>query len=249
VVRFSADRTQLRPGDGGALLSWQVDVPAQCARMVQLNLNGSVVSRTASRRVNPVQDIAYSLAARGADMTRTLGRVQIIVDTSGCDDSEISEETIIPQIQASVNSSINDYNNNPDTDNKVTKRRETQVEVEPSGIVIRLRLKLDINNFWDPDVDVDARIAVSISAEGGVVAFYRSFSVDVDWPWWVTGITLGITKIVEEFIDEEVKGKIKSKIVNDFRNNVQAVVSAGDRRVVALATAQDRIIVTSCPRS
>lgn len=247
VVRFSADRTQLRPGDGGATLSWQVELPTTCRGLVSLAMNGLAVSRTGSRRVSPVQSITYTLVARGAGLTRTLGSVHITVDRAGCEQSEILESDIVPQVQASVNASLNAYNNDPQTENKVTKRRETQVEVEPGGVVLRLRLSLQINNFWDPDIDVDATLALGIAPEGGPFVFYRSFSVDVDWPWWVTGITLGITKIVEEFLDEEVKDKLKNKIRDDFRSNVQAAVRLFGGVVVSLETAQDRIIATTCP--
>lgn len=249
VVRFSADRTEVRPGDGGALLSWEVELPTSCRGIVSLALNNLTVGRTGSRQVHPVQSMLYTLVARGAGLSATLGSVRIVVDRTGCEQSEILESDIVPQIQASVKASLNSYNNDPGTDNKVTQRRETQVEVEPAGVTVRLRLTLAINNFWDPDVNVDATLTLGISPEGGVLVAYRSFSVDVDWPWWVTGITLGITKIIEEFLDEEVEDKLKNKIRNDFQANVQAAVTTFDGVVVALETAHDRIIATTCPRS
>lgn len=248
LAHFSADRTQLRPGDGGAELTWSVELPTTCRGIVSLAINGVRVSATGSRRVSPVQNMSYTLVARGAGLTTSLGTVHITVDRSGCQQSEIEESDVVSQVQGSVRASLNDYNNDPGTSNKVRIRRDTQVEVEPSGVVIRLRLSLEINNFWDPDIDVDATLAVGISPEGGVLVFYRSFSVDVDWPWWVT-VALWVTKVVEEFLDELVRAKLQNKIRDDFQGNVDAAVRAFNGVVVGLETAQDRIIVTTCQRS
>jgi hypothetical protein len=242
VVSFTADRTQVRPGDGGAQLSWEVFIPAGCN--VTLALNGARVSNTSSMRVNPVQDITYQLIARLNLQFKPIGSVSIAVDNSDCSVTEIPESVVASQVQQSVDESIRDYNNNPDTENKVSKRRETQVEVERDGIVLRLRLKLQINNFFDPDIDIDAKIAIRVSAEGRPVVFYRSFSVDVDWPWWVTGITLGITKIVEEFLDNLVQNQLKPKLLNDFKQNIEDQISG--QTIGAIETVQDAVLITIC---
>lgn len=244
LVKFSADRNSIRAGES-VNLSWDVATPAGCALSVRLN--NSPVSKKGSRAIVPVRSVAYRLDCAAAGLSKLLGVVEIAVDSSRCSPIEVPEDLIRPEVLASVDASLAEYNVNPDNaDRPVTKRRETVVEIEPDGIVIRLRLKLGINNFFDPDVDVDAKIGVGVASEGPVLAFYRSFEVDVDWPWWVTGITLGITKIVEEFMDKAVSSKMKDKIVNDLRASFQSKVDGLSGTVVAIDTIKDAVLVTLC---
>lgn len=245
LVRFSADRMQIRAGEE-AVLRWEVDATGCVGGILRVLLNNSVVPTTGSRTIRPSRTITYGLVARAGRLSRTLGRVRIEVDDSTCRPIELAEAVVAPLIQNGVRSSIESYNNDPDTENKMSLRRDPVAEIEPNGIVIRLRMKLQINNFFDPDVDVDARIGVGVSAENEAVVFYRSFSVDVDWPWWVTGITLGISKIVEEFIDGMVEGKIKPRMLADLREEMNNFISLSGGVVSELETEQDRIIATVC---
>jgi hypothetical protein len=241
---FKANRTAIRAGDpDGVQLSWSVTFPAGCP--VSLALNNVGVPKTATRQVHPVGNISYRLVARGAGLTRPIGVVNITVDTSSCTDHELEEAELVPVIQSSVRASLNEYNADPSTDNKVTERKPAQVEIEERGVVVKLRLKLDINNFFDPDVNIDAVLQVGIAPDGRALVYYKSFSVDVDWPWWVTGITLGITKIVEEFLDGAVEKKIKPRMLAGFKSQVDAIIRLNGT-VSRIVTAQDRVIVTTC---
>jgi hypothetical protein len=246
LVSFAASRTAIQAGEP-VTISWNVDIPGRCALSVRLN--HTQVPKQGSRTIRPVRGVSYRLDVGGAGLSKFLGLVNVEVDASSCALREIPESLVRPEVLASVDESLAEYNANPDNkDHKVTKRRETVVEIEPAGILLRLRLKLAINNFFDPDVDVDARIGIGMSPEGKVVAFYKSFAVDVDWPWWVTGITLGITKIVEEFLDGMVESAMKNRIVNDLRSGFQARLDGLGGTVGSLETAQDMILVTLCQR-
>jgi hypothetical protein len=241
---FTANRTAIRAGDpNGVQLSWSVKFPAGCP--VSLALNNISVPKTATRQVNPVGNISYRLVARGAGLSRTIGVINITVDTSACTEHEIEEADLVPVIQAGVRASLNEYNADPSTDNKVTERKPAQVDIEERGVVVKLRLKLAINNFFDPDVNIDAVLQAGIAPDGKALVFYKSFSVDVDWPWWVTGITLGITKIVEEFLDGAVEKKIKPRMLSSFKAQVDGIIRISGT-VSRIATAQDRVIVTTC---
>lgn len=246
LERFSADDTEIRAGQQ-ATLRWEVDT-SRCATpaVAGIFLNNARVPARGSRTVRPSRTISYGLAARAVGIVRPLGRVRIEVDDSACEPKELPESVVAPLIARGVRQSIDDYNNDPDTDHKVTLRRDPVAEIEPDGVVIRLRMKLDINNFFDPDVDVDARIGVGVSAENEALAFYRSFKVDVDWPWWVTGITLGISKIVEEFIDGMVEGRIRTRMLNDLRAEVDSFIGLSGGVVSSLETEQDRVIAIVC---
>src|SRR5262245_12664940 len=224
LARFAADRTAIQAGDS-VTISWSVEFPARCGLTVRLN--NTQVPKQGSRTIRPVRSVQYRLDVGAAGLSKFLGLVNVQVDATSCVQREIPEDVVRPDILATVDASLADYNANPENkDHPVSKRRQTVVEIEPDGILLRLRLKLGINNFFDPDVDVDAKIDVGMSPEGKVVAFYKSFAVDVDWPWWVTGITLGISKIVEEFVDGMVEDAMKNRILNDLRNGFQARLDA-----------------------
>lgn len=244
LVSFAADRTAIQAGES-VTISWNVDIPDNCRLSVRLN--HAQVPKQGSRTIRPVRFVSYRLDVAAAGLSKSLGLVNVQVDASSCVQQEIPEDMVRPQVLATVEASLAEYNADPvNKDQQVSKRRETVVEIEPDGIVLRLRLKLAIDDFFDPDIDVDARIGVGMSPEGKVVAFYKSFAVDVDWPWWVTGITLGITKIVEEFVDGMVESAMKLRILNDLRAGFQSNLDDLDGTVGSLETAQDMILVTVC---
>ncbi|MBV6457005.1 MAG: hypothetical protein HONBIEJF_00110 [Fimbriimonadaceae bacterium] len=243
LVRFDATPATIRAGET-VTLNWEVSVPSTCGLSVRLN--HTQVPKKGSRTIRPVRSVGYRLDCGAAGVSKLLGQVQVAVDSTNCSQFEIPEDFVRPQVISSVDASLAEYNANPENENKVSKRRETTVEIDPDGIVIRMRLKLSVNNFADPDVDVDAKIDVGVSPEGPVLAFYRSFAVDVDWPWWVTALTLGVSKIVEEFVDGAVEANLKSKILNDLRAAFQSQVDAQDGAVADLDTVQDAVLVTLC---
>lgn len=244
--RFAADDTEIRAGER-VTLRWSVDT-AGCPNpaLAGIFLNNARVPPSGSRTVRPSRTISYGLSARAAGIVRSFGRVRIEVDDSSCEPRVLPESIVAPLIVSGVRRSIDDYNDDPDTDTTVSLRRDAVAEIEPDGVVIRLRMKLHINNFFDPDVDVDARIGVGVSAENEALAFYRRFAVDVDWPWWVTSITAGISKIVEEFVDGMVERRIKGRILNDLRAEIDRFIGVSGGVVSELETEQDRVIATVC---
>jgi hypothetical protein len=246
LVRFSADKTSVRAGEA-VTISWDVDVPSTCGLSVRLNF--AQVPKSGSRVIHPVRPVSYRLDAGASSVSKLLGVVNIDVDSSNCSLIEIPEDLVRPGVLQSVDEEIAAYNADPDNSGrKASKRRETVFEIEPDGLVVKLRLKIALNNFFDPDVDVDAKIAVGVSPEGKPLAFYRSFSVDVDWPWWVTGITLGISKIVEEFADGLVEGQLKTRILEGLKEDLEARVGRLGT-VGSVETAQDKILATVCSSS
>ena len=246
LVKFSANKSSVKAGEE-VTISWEVAVPSTCGLSVRLNF--AQVPKKGSRVIRPVRPVSYRLEAGAASVSKLLGVVNVDVDSSNCRLIEIGEDLVRPGVIQSVDEELAAYNANPDNSSrKASKRRETVFEVENEGLIVKLRLKVALNNFFDPDVDIDAKIAVGISPEGEILAFYRSFSVDVDWPWWVTGITLGISKIVEEFADGFVEGLLKQRILDGILQDLEARVGLIGT-VGSVETAQDKILVTVCSTS
>jgi hypothetical protein len=243
---FSASSTSIRAGQQ-VTLRWTVDARG-CANpgLFTLFLNDASVPTGGSKTVRPSRTISYGLTARGAGIARELGRVRIDVDNTGCRPIELTESIVASMIQNSVRESIDTYNNAPDTEYKVRLRRDPVVEIEPNGVVIRLRMKLKINNLPNPDVDVDAVMGVGVSAENKARVSYRTFTVDVDWPWWVTGISHGTTKIAEEFVDGMVEQKLRDRMRNALRAEINGYIRSSGGVVSFLKTEQDRVVVTIC---
>lgn len=246
LVRFAAEPTTVLAG-GAVTIRWDVDTSA-CSNphLASFFLNSSRVQHTGSRELRPNRTVTFTLVARAMGMSQTLGRVQVQVDESSCRPSTIREDEIQPLIVSSIRTSVERYNAAPGTEHKVRFRRDPTAEIESSGIIVGLRLKLEINNFFDPDIDVDARIAVGVSSEGQALPFYNKFAVDVDWPWYVTGLTLGISKIVEEFVDGTVQGAIKQRMLDDFRTGINTSLRLFPGVAREFQTRHDAIIVTMC---
>jgi hypothetical protein len=91
---------------------------------------------------------------------------------------------------------------------------------------------------------------VGINVDDGVVRpYYRSFTVDVDWPWYITTLTLGITKIIEEFLDDRVDGNLKPTILEKIQGVIDDLVALlpGDMKVHTIRLVEDAVVVTACP--
>ena len=71
----------------------------------------------------------------------------------------------------------------------------------------------------------------------------------MDWPWWVTTVSLGITKIVEEVIENEIEGRLKQAILDQVKQVIASVVDdlPASLRLFRIVTLQDRVDITVCP--
>ena len=195
--------------------------------------------------VNPLSDTTFSITlATACNITRTLGRVSVDVNESSCRITSINESLVRTQVINAVDASIQEFN--ATSGNDLSKRTQTQVEVDATGITVRLRLSAAINNFPDPDLNVDMKIGVGVGPGNTVSVFYRSFAVDVDWPFFVTAISLGITKIVESIAEGQIEGKIKGQILETLRTQINAAAKLIPGVLASVQTLQDELRVKVC---
>jgi hypothetical protein len=242
LVSFTASPATATPGQA-VTLRWNIDRSGQCSG--QFKINGITVPMDGSKVVNQLSDTTYTMSvSTGCSITRTLGRVSVDVNESSCRVTSIPESLVRNQIIQAVDASIQEFNKS--SSNDLTKRTQTQVEIDNSGITVKLRLTAAINNFPDPDLNVDMKIAVGVGPGNTVSVFYRSFSVDVDWPWWVTGISLGITKIVEEIVEGRIEGKIKSQILDSLRTQINEAAKLIPGVLAGIETLQDELRLKIC---
>jgi hypothetical protein len=236
---FSANPTRIRPFQGGSTLRWSATVPVGCR--VGFKINGRAVARSGSLEVLPAVDTTFSLTASVRGASRVLGRLRIDVDTSACVSGELPESVLRGQIQQSLAAFESD-------NDRVYDLELDSFDVRSTGLDVSLHMSLEINNFADPRVDVDFTVGL-IVADGVVRPYYRSFTVDVDWPWYVTTLTLGVTKIVEEFLDGGVEGEMKPAVLEEIQGAIDQLVALlpDGMRIHTIGLAEDAVIVTACP--
>ena len=237
---FSANPSTIEPFGNPATVAWSARRPDSCAGLA-FRLNGATVPASGSRQVQPSVTTTFHLEAAMFGLRRPLGTVTVSVDTSGCFSGAIPEGDIRSQVQAVVTAFAA-------SSDRIDERGPAGVEVEPAGIVLRLRFNINIDNFVDPDLDVDCTIQLRAES-GDVVPTYRSFSVDVDWPWWVTGLSLGISKIVEEVVEDKIQGELRSQLLQAVDDAFDAYLAMipSTHRLYSVATVTNQINFTVCP--
>ncbi len=239
LASFAASPTRLVPFGGPATLTWSGTVPAGCR--VGFRINGRPVSRSGSLEVLPAVDTTYTLSAHVGLASRVLGRATVAVDTDACSRIELAEWILRGQ----VNQTVGEFAASSD---RAYDAKLTTFDITPSGIKVSIRTKLEINNFSDPTLYIDFVLGLDVVA-GAVVPAYKSFSVDVDWPWWVTTLSLGITKIVEEFVEGAIEGDLKAEIRERIADKIDAMVDllGDDKKVHTVSLTDEAVVVTACP--
>jgi len=242
VQSFTASPATIRPGDASTL-NWRVAIPGGCQGMkLFLNTsNGSPISKSGSRSVEPAITTVYSLIGRMHTVEQSLDAVTVAIDTSQCIIQSLDEETVRQKLRSLIEASL--------AGSPLSQRSPANVEIDRNGIAVRLRLRVDVPNFFDPDLNVDLVIAVK-AANNNVVTSYRSYSNDVDWPWWVTGITLGITEFIEGVIESRIEQKIKPLILQQVKEQIESYLSLlpSTYRLHSLTTEPDEIRALICRR-
>lgn len=237
TVNFTASPATVRPGTASTL-NWRVTVPGGCG--VQVSLNGSPVAKTGSRSVEPATTTVYRLIGRMHTVQRTLGTVTVAADTGQCFSQSVDEETVRQMLRSLITAHLEG--------SPLSQRSPANVEIDRNGIAVKLRLRVAVPNFFDPDLNVNMVIAVR-AANGQVVVSYRSYSNNVDWPWWVTGITLGITEFIEGIIEDRLERQVKPLILQKLKEQIDSFLRLipPTHRLHSLTTEADEIRGLVCP--
>lgn len=237
---FTASPNNVKPG-AAVNLNWSI----ANATGVTLRLNGAIISANGSRTVTPIADTQFKIVAEcGCNVTKTLGTLLVNVDESSCRQTQIPESIVRTLIISEVNSQISQHN--ASSSNDLTKRTETVVEVDSTGIIIKMRFKIAINNAPDPDLNIDMKIGMGVSPGNVISVFYKSYSTDVNWPWWFDAITLGITKIIENVLEDRIESKLKPAILTGMRTKIAQTASAIPGVLTQITPVTDAIQLTIC---
>lgn len=236
---FTATPASIRPFGSSTQLKWKIQRPT--GSIVRLFLQGATISTTGTRSVSPDQTTVYRIVAKASTLQRILGSVTVNVDTSACLSSSIPESTIQQTVRDTIATQL------PSND-QLSQRSPATVEVATNGITVKLRLQAAINNFADPDINVDFRFTLGV-ASGQAIVTIASFNTDVSWPWWVTVVTLGVSQIVEEIVANRIEKGIRPVLQTRLKAMVDAQLAAlpATHRLHALNTSTDQINFTVCP--
>jgi hypothetical protein len=239
ATNFSATPTSTPPFGPPVTLRWSVTSPGTCG--VAVKLNGLAVDRSGSMQVQPTVTTRYSLTARMRGATKTLGSVTVAVDTATCLTVPVPESLVRDQVRAVIDAI-------DAASGEISQRSAAKVEVASTGIAVALRLKAAVNNFADPDINVDFTIGLRMR-NGAVEPFYKSFSVEVDWPWWVTVVTLGVSEFVEGVIADKIDNAARPLILDAVKGLLDGLVAQLPPGLAlhSLQLVTDEIRVTACP--
>jgi len=239
VNSFTASPTTITPGNASTL-RWNVNLPGGLCRVV-LYLNGSVVSNTGTRSVEPINTTAYSLDARvSSGLSRPLRTITVNVDTSDCDIISVPESDVRENLRSLIKDELKDTS--------ISERSPANVEIDRNGIAVRLRLKISVPSFWDPDLNVNMVIALSIVDHKSRVSF-RSYSNDLDWPPWAGIISLGTIEWVDNEIERLLERAVKPLILQKIKEQIDSVLEMipSTHRLYSLTTESNEIRAMICP--
>lgn len=237
TATFTASPATVRPGHASTL-TWKVTSPGGCS--VNLFLNNSPVQKTGTRSVEPATSTTYHLIGKMLTVQRTIASVTVGVDISQCFIQSVDEETVRQMVRSLIEANL--------AGSPLSQRSPANIEIDRNGIAVKLRLKVAVPNFFDPDLDVDMVIGVSAVNHSPVVTF-RSYSNNLHWPWWVTGITLGITEFIDGAIESRIEQKVNPLLLEKLKAQIDSFLRLipPTHRLQSLTTEADEIRAMVCP--
>lgn len=237
---FTASANNVKPGTT-VTLSWSV----ANATGVTLKLNGITIPASGSKTITPIADTTYRIVAQcGCNVNKNLGSLLLNVNEASCTQFMVPELLVRTIVINQVNAQIQEHN--AGSANDISKRTETVVEIDSTGILIKLRLKAAINNAPDPDLNIDMKIGMGVGPGNAISVFYKSYSTDVDWPWWFDAITLGISKIIESILQDRIEAKMKPAILEKLKAKLAETAGGLNGVLTQLAPVTDAIQLTIC---
>jgi len=168
---FKARPTSIGPF-GASVLSWSVSGPVG----FHVKLDFQDVAKSGTRAVQPASTTTYRLSAHAGQASRTLGTVQVAVDRSSCETYDIGNPQsamTAPLRQGILQSGDLYFRSSPGL----------SITFSPGRILIKLRLGKEINNFPNPDVDIDASFGLAVH-DGSLAPVAEQISVDISVPWY-----------------------------------------------------------------
>ncbi|MDQ3934983.1 MAG: hypothetical protein M3340_10195 [Actinomycetota bacterium] len=244
---FTANPTTIRPFEQ-AQLGWRVNIESGAGARPTLRLRGggfnTNVPLAGSKGVSPTSSTTYSLVAVRPPGERVLGAATVTVDPAGCITLSTPESEIREQVVSRVDEFLAQ---NPE----IKRRRDDSVEIEADGIRIAIRLEAEVEDWSNPDVNIDARITLR-AADGAPHYELAGFDTELDFPWFADVVhhTLLPAAIALAMSAEDTKGLVRGfivKAVEAMLDEIQRALDEAGQRLLTLATAPNEVSYTVCP--
>ena len=227
-------------------LSWVVTGPPN---KFSVQLNGANVSPSGSATVNPVFSKQYDLIAKALGSAKFLGRVTLNVDHDSCVKDTISQATIQAFIQSEVDKMILQ-------DSEISLRNPVTVKLDEGRMDISLQFYIDINNFFNADLDVKLKFRIGLAPDRRVRA--QLIDVDSDAKFSVVEHILSLgsasafqamiqemaTAFIESLMGPELERKISGGI-QDYIDNFLKNLKRTDNRITYIH-AEDGFLDFEC---
>ncbi|SMO95954.1 hypothetical protein [Melghirimyces algeriensis] len=240
---FQAEPTQVYPYDE-VQLSWRVTgpnvkitvstSPYSASRHLDVGMEGTKV-------VTPALTQTYHIHAQMFTVHRHLGSTTVQVSAENCYGHSVAEDEIRRRTTQVVNHVVGERDD-------ITIKKQPQLEIDATGIKIKLRFEVKVNNFFNPDLNVDANMAVS-AEHGRPIPVYTKFSSDVEFGWHEHFLTAGAAAVIQAILENKIDKELKPQLLQGIQEELdQAVSSIPPRyRLYSLSTAVNRIVFTICP--
>lgn len=169
---FTAQPTNIGPF-GASVLTWSVTGPSGG---FNVKLNSQTVPKTSTQVVHPTSNALFRLSAHARQASKPLGSVTVTVDRTSCVTYDIAnpQSAIRAPLRRGISQSDDLY---------FRSDPGLSVTFSPGRILIKLRLKKEVNNFPNPDVDIDTSFGLAVN-NGVLEPIAEQISVDISFPWW-----------------------------------------------------------------
>jgi hypothetical protein len=219
---FTAEPLTIEPFTRSKI-SWKVTVPKEIDASVDLDIDNTFVATSGEFSVAPEATTSYRLRAQVADHSKILGTVTVQVGLEACVAGQYGP---VPGITSEIGSHIGSSN---------YFRSDPVVTIQDDLMVIRLRLKHEVNGFPDPSIDIDASFGLDVipvppSGSRRFLAitpfdhvFHQlapanmSIKVDASFPWYVWLIPGAM--LILPIILSDIEGKAYA-VATDMINEI-----------------------------
>jgi hypothetical protein len=171
------------------------------------------------------------------------------VDTDSCKAIGISEHIVSGLIAGAIDDFMDKLN--ADGNIRFRRKRPESVEIDQSGIHIKVSLEVKLDDLPNPDLYVETTLR--LWAENGEPKYaLNNYNADLNFPWWADLVILSSLPgwLFSAIADEVVEGTIRHRlatVIEDFLTMLENITGSIGHRILSITTDTDLLNFTICP--
>jgi hypothetical protein len=243
---FEASPATIEPFEQSQL-SWRVSGPSN---KFTVRLNGETVAANGRATVNPDATTAYQLEARAFGAKRALGKISVVVNLDNCFQGAILQG----QLEAEVR---NHVANLLQPGGEVALRDPVGVTVDEGGIELDLPFKVDINNFFDAELDMKLKFSLGLTPGRNVRARLNDINVNAKFHplehlgslFTATALQAFIQQLARAFVGSFIGPQLQRDLATSIQDAIVAICAlAGhpDDRILSISTVVGQVQFVCC---